>query len=648
MLLSCLVRLCGAVLPRALALVFAVVPLVAAAPVLLPTTVSSQSNPRFFADTGFSVTNDAFWNYFQRRGGVRTFGYPTSREFTLEGFRVQFFQRQVMQQGSDGQVRLLNLLDSGVLPYTRMNGSSYPGVDQAVLNAGPSFSDPRYGDKAVTFVRERAPDTFGGRPVNFGNTATSLVQYSDAFPNGEGPVDLIPVLNVLEITGLPVSAPAPDPNNGNVVYQRFQRLILQYDASTNTTQALLLADFLKAIITGQNLPADLEEQARSSRYYRQYARGRERMVARPDALPGSDLTDAFEREDRPLPAVDRVPSLSLEMKPGTVAVGATFTVTLTATDDRGVRNVSWSTVGSGVPELDQSHEMDCGGEKSCVRVWNAVSRVAGTLNVRARATGTDGELSDEMFGKLDVANTLQGALEQPAAGGKVGGTAVVISGWAADRATASGTGVQAVHVYLDGEQGQGFFLGAAEYGLPREDVARQVNDNRFRNVGYSLTWDASNVASGEHVLNVYALSAVTGRWEKFSSNVTVLPRSFQDDPVIRMIEPAENITLSGSGSTIKGWAADRNAPTGTGVDRVEVWMDGERATPGAIKLGDALYGGEHGSPAQELGDARFTNSGFTLTWNPTQFRPGDHTLYVYAHSSYTDSWTLKKIPIAIK
>src|SRR5262249_10954136 len=35
---------------------------------------------RYFPESGFSIRDDAFWEYFNARGGVRTFGFPISRE----------------------------------------------------------------------------------------------------------------------------------------------------------------------------------------------------------------------------------------------------------------------------------------------------------------------------------------------------------------------------------------------------------------------------------------------------------------------------------------------------------------------------------------------------------------------------------------
>ena len=54
----------------------------------------------------------------------------------------------------------------------------------------------------------------------------------------------------------PTSRPAADPNNPGFIYQRFQRGIMHFDAATGRTQGILLADYLKAILRGTDLPPD--------------------------------------------------------------------------------------------------------------------------------------------------------------------------------------------------------------------------------------------------------------------------------------------------------------------------------------------------------------------------------------------------------
>ena len=138
---------------------------------------NQPADPRFFSQTNFRIDTDAFWDFFQGRGGVRTFGYPVSRTFKLDGFQVQIFQRLIMQLQPDGSVQTLNLLDQGLMPYTRINGSTFPAPDPAVIAATPPVSSPTYATDITEFVRAQAPDTFDGQPVNFGD---DVFQHGDA------------------------------------------------------------------------------------------------------------------------------------------------------------------------------------------------------------------------------------------------------------------------------------------------------------------------------------------------------------------------------------------------------------------------------------------------------------------------------------
>lgn len=250
---------------------------------------------RLFPQTGFAIKSPAFLNFFDRRGGLRTFGYPVSREFVLSGFRVQFFQRAILQLLPDGSVATMNFLDAGLMPYTQINQSTLPAADPDFLAKAPAPGSPDYGSAILDYVQDSAPDTWQGLPVNFHRTFMGTVGEEDAFPSGDGNAALLAGFN-LELWGIPTSPPAFDPANDNFVYQRFQRGIMHYDKTTNTTQGLLLADYLKRILIGSGLPADLEAQARSSPLYRQYDSSQPRWVARPNDLPESDLTLAFERE----------------------------------------------------------------------------------------------------------------------------------------------------------------------------------------------------------------------------------------------------------------------------------------------------------------------------------------------------------------
>jgi hypothetical protein len=270
-------------------------------PTVTPTPVASASatptatagpavahDQRYFAQTGYRIDNDVIWDYFNRRGGLAIFGYPVSRTFTLQGFTVQFFQRRIVQLGPNGQARLLNTLDPGLLPYASFNFAIFPPPDPTVTGAAPPPTDV---NATLDFVRSRAPDAFDGKPVNFFQTFQGTVAFQVAFPNG-GDQNLLPGIQ-LEMWGVPTSAPAYDPNNHNFVYLRFQRGIMHYDVGCNCTQGILLADYLKSVLTGQNLPADLDAESRGSIFYKQYDPSKPGWVVDPARLPSTDMTNAF-------------------------------------------------------------------------------------------------------------------------------------------------------------------------------------------------------------------------------------------------------------------------------------------------------------------------------------------------------------------
>jgi len=249
----------------------------------------------YFSLTGYRIDNDTFWDYFNKRGGIRTFGYPTSRTFTFLGFTTQFFQREIMQLAPDGSPRTMNILDPGMMPYTKINGSTFPGADPSMAASAPVQGSPTYAADVQAFVQNNAPSEFNGMNVNFYQTFVNTVTMQDAYPNGGEDPSLLPLLN-LEMWGVPTSKPMADPTNSNFVYLRFQRGIMHYDATNGTTQGLLLADYLKSMITGVNLPADLDQQASGSQFYHQYNPCKPSWVDRPDQLPATDLTFAFERQ----------------------------------------------------------------------------------------------------------------------------------------------------------------------------------------------------------------------------------------------------------------------------------------------------------------------------------------------------------------
>jgi hypothetical protein len=256
-----------------------------------PSTITAQPfqpvgqpvihDAQYFPQTGYRIDDPVIWDYFTHRGGVKTFGYPVSRTFLYQGFIVQL--------APNGQARLLNVLDPGLLPYTIFNFATFPAFDPALVASAPPATDAA---GTLAFVKSHAPDSFGGFPVNFYQTFVNTVPLSVVFPNGDGDPALLPGFD-LEMWGIPTSQPMFDPNNHNFVYLRWQRGIMHFNAACNCTQGILLADYLKSILTGQNLPADLNQESMGSPFYKQYDPAALNWVHNPARLPDTSMINAF-------------------------------------------------------------------------------------------------------------------------------------------------------------------------------------------------------------------------------------------------------------------------------------------------------------------------------------------------------------------
>jgi hypothetical protein len=238
----------------------------------------------------------AFLPYVQAHGGVDTVGAPLSEDFPLLGKRVQVFERQVLEVRADRSVGVLDLLDDG-LPLIHVAGQVLPGSDSALAATLPVPGTADYINEALALISaglldQTAPDQWNGLPVNFGSTFRSTVPCADQAPDGV--CDEVALLRAaLEFWGLPTSWPVTDPLNPDLTYVRFQRGILQFSASEETTRPVPLGAWFKRILLGIELPGDLLTDVAGSRYYAQYAPDLPLALARPNELPATSLATAF-------------------------------------------------------------------------------------------------------------------------------------------------------------------------------------------------------------------------------------------------------------------------------------------------------------------------------------------------------------------
>jgi subtilisin len=218
------------------------------------------------------------------------------------------------------------------------------------------------------------------------------------------------------------------------------------------------------------------------------------------------------------------------------------------------------------------------------------------------------------------------AIDSPAAGNQP--VSFTVAGWAVDRAASTGNGVDVLHIWAYPRAGGSpTFAGAVSPGEPRDDIAAALGA-QFRNSGYRVT--VSGLAPGSYTLVVFAHSVVADGFNKSHAVDVTIPQSW---PQMAVDGPAQSSTL-GSSFTINGWAIDRMATSGSGVDAVHVW-----AFP--INGGSPLFAGQaaHGQPRSDVGNMvghQFDPSGYTLT--ASGLAAGTYDLVIYAHSAVTGTF----------
>ena len=196
--------------------------------------------------------------------------------------------------------------------------------------------------------------------------------------------------------------------------------------------------------------------------------------------------------------------------------------------------------------------------------------------------------------------------------------------------------ITSVEIYLDGDKTNGIFLGKAEYKLPSAD-AELIYGKDFANSGFKLKFENNdfNFEPGTiHNLYIYTLIPAYG-WE-YTKKEIVVPGNPATAVSIRMSVDSvtDNSTITADSLknlVISGWAADTSVKENTGINKVEIYLDGPMNF-GKL-LGQAQYGLDRVDVGNAYGNANYNKSGYSLTYDASNLEAGSsHKIYVYAYS----------------
>ncbi len=205
-----------------------------------------------------------------------------------------------------------------------------------------------------------------------------------------------------------------------------------------------------------------------------------------------------------------------------------------------------------------------------------------------------------------------------------------MGGWAIDLGATANSGVDAVDLWAYPNPGSGtppLFVGSAGYGGTRPDVAAAFGA-QFSGSGFGLT--ISGLPPGVYQLTVFARSRLTGTFNNARAVVVTVAAG---NPRMSIDTPASN-QFVGTSFLVAGWAIDLAAPSGPGVDGVDVWA---YPAGGAAPryLGRASTGGTRGDVAAFFGPNAM-QSGYGL--NVVGLPVGVYDVVVFVHSTVTGTF----------
>jgi hypothetical protein len=207
--------------------------------------------------------------------------------------------------------------------------------------------------------------------------------------------------------------------------------------------------------------------------------------------------------------------------------------------------------------------------------------------------------------------------------------------------------VDAVQIWngLMGAGGQR--LEDAAIQLNRPDVAAALNNQYWDTSGFAASVPPGTFTNGA-VLYIYAHTPDKGWWYTELLSSGTLSDS-QAGPRLSIETPTPLATVhSGAPYVMRGYAFDPSATQGTGVDRVEVYLNGDRNS--GVFIGDASLG-SFDKYASALG-VQFANAGWQLTFQPNSWL-GTITdnqltqMTIYAHSAVTGRVSQEQTTIVI-
>jgi hypothetical protein len=230
-------------------------------------------------------------------------------------------------------------------------------------------------------------------------------------------------------------------------------------------------------------------------------------------------------------------------------------------------------------------------------------------------------------------NSYVGGVDTPSSGAGLGIDRLArLSGWFVDSSAQGWSGADDLVVYT-GTMDSGTSLGHGNVGLPRADVASSLNNPYWSASGWSAVIDPGGMPLGQNTLSIYLHTPSKGWW--FTQLVVTVgagsgsvsgPLQAGGAPIVTVAAPVDGERVSTRLGNYRVTGTVRDPIAGSkAIDRVQVWLNGERNTEQASYIGDADVA---------------SDGSWGIDFGPSHYPGITSNMYVYAHSDVTNKTTL--------
>jgi hypothetical protein len=241
-------------------------------------------------------------------------------------------------------------------------------------------------------------------------------------------------------------------------------------------------------------------------------------------------------------------------------------------------------------------------------------------------------------------NTYDGFIDLPHNGDTIpSGGSFSVLGWFVDKTAQGWAGYDDAQVWLGTMDGGGKMLAKASIAQSRPDVGAAESSPFFNASGFSASVPGSSVPSGSQTLYVYIHTGGKGWWWKSvtvtggGSGTGAAPMAPSTGPaapagggapVVKFLNPTpgQNVPTR-SDYNVNGTVNDP-----TNVDRIEVWIEGERNSQSGVLIGTTTPN---------------SDGSWSISFRPTRFPSTHANMYAYAHNKATGLETEATVDINI-